>query len=174
MNKKIILLCSPLPKNGKDTVGEHLVNKYGYIRQAFADKVKECATKFFFWDGKKDQRGRDLLIDIGTMTARKYDNETWIKHVIKNIIENDLEKIVITDCRFINERESLVNSNELKEYKIYTIGIESNIFGDKDYKDNPSQIEYKDIKKDFLVFNNGTKEELYTTIDNILTFHIGG
>ena len=33
--------------SGKDTAGEYLIEKYGYVRFAFADKVKEVASALF-------------------------------------------------------------------------------------------------------------------------------
>lgn len=42
---------------------------------SFAHSLKECARKYFFWDGKKDQRGRRLLQTLGTEVGRWYDPE---------------------------------------------------------------------------------------------------
>lgn len=166
MNKKIILLSSPLPSMGKDLVGSHLVSKYGYVRQAYSDKLKQIAKEQFFWDEQKDERGRKLLINLGTITGRAYNKNIWINHVINSIKRYDFKKVVITDTRFLNEYIHIKES--LPEYDVYSIGIESDVFGNKSFAKDPSQIEYENIPKDFRILNNGTKEELYNIIDSII------
>lgn len=47
MNKKtMIIAISGKMQNGKDTIGEHLISKYGFKRVSFADKVKEICIDY--------------------------------------------------------------------------------------------------------------------------------
>ncbi len=171
--RKIILLSSRLPQMGKDTVGSHLINKYGYTRVAYADKVKEVARDAFGWDGKKDERGRRLLINVGTITGREYNPNIWVDYVIKKIIDEDIKNVVITDCRFESEFFRIKDCKEFKDDLVYSIGIDSTKFGDKNYEKDVSQIEFNQIPKHFLVMNEDSKDVLFGKIDSIMTYHIG-
>jgi hypothetical protein len=71
--------------SGKSTVTK-VFQKVGiengvlFTRIPFAEEVKRIARDCFFWDGKKDDRGRKLLQLIGTEVGRGYDQQIWIKH----------------------------------------------------------------------------------------------
>ena len=97
--------------SGKSSLAE-LFEEQGYVRKSFADPLKWVAKRYFFWDGKKDMRGRQLLQMLGTDVGRAYDKNTWVKHMEKTIgglvrVKNDI-KIIIDDVRFPNEK-SLIN-----------------------------------------------------------------
>ena len=64
---KVVAFCSPVPECGKDTVCSIM----GLKRFAFADRLKEIAYSIG-WDGKKDDRGRKLLIDLGAAIRAYY------------------------------------------------------------------------------------------------------
>ena len=58
---------------GKTTIRNHIYellddfpDDFLLYELSFADKVKECAYKYFHWNGNKDDRGRRLLQYIGT------------------------------------------------------------------------------------------------------------
>jgi len=93
-----------LAGSGKDTAAKALYS-LGYMRYAFADRVKNLAWRFG-WDGNKDERGRALLQNIG-MAGRQYDPATWIKYVERMIEdETDLQGLIVfTDVRFQNEAD---------------------------------------------------------------------
>ena len=57
----VILICSSLPQQGKDTATKFLEENYNGIRIAFADKVKEIA-KLMEWNGEKDEKGRKIKV----------------------------------------------------------------------------------------------------------------
>jgi hypothetical protein len=46
---------------------------------SFAEGLKRCASEWFGWDGKKDERGRRLLQTLGTDAGRHYDPEIWVR-----------------------------------------------------------------------------------------------
>lgn len=174
MKKTIILLSSRLPQQGKDTVGEYLINNYGFKRYAFADRVKQIATESFGWDGKKDERGRKLLINVGTITGREYNKNIWIDYIIESIRKNKDDFIVITDCRFVNEYTQIANADYGEDYKVISIGIDSIMRGDKSFENDESQIEFKKIHKDFLIMNDYSIKALQDAVGAIMISHIGG
>lgn len=94
-----LVACSGHARAGKSTVAIPFI-KAGFKQVALADKVKEIATELFGWDGKKDEKGRNLLIAIG-MLGRQIDPDVWIKYAMEKIKPG--ENVVIPDIRFKNE-----------------------------------------------------------------------
>lgn len=114
-------------QSGKDTVGQYLVDNYGFTRFAFADKVKECVATLLdipleqleqyknndevklvlgvyynreFDDVFKELSVRDLYKRMGTEVGRNIlDKDLWWR-----LLEDQVgEYAVITDVRFPNE-----------------------------------------------------------------------
>ena len=62
----------------------------------------------FGWDGKKNEAGRKLLIDLGEK-MREISPDVWIRYVIKNIKPG--ENVVIPDIRYKNEASWIKANN---------------------------------------------------------------
>lgn len=88
-----------LAGSGKDTAALALIER-GWNRFAFADSLKVKALGMG-WDGKKDERGRRLLCDLG-MAMRAYDPNFWIH---RTRMAADGSPWVFTDVRFLNEAD---------------------------------------------------------------------
>lgn len=89
--------------SGKDTVGDFLVDHYGYERCSFAAPLKEKAREL--WpdlDWSKKQRA--LLQTFGGL-CRQIDPLTWVKlaSVTSQAYNRMGIPVVITDCRYMNE-----------------------------------------------------------------------
>jgi hypothetical protein len=161
----IIMMCSRLPQQGKDTATKYFEDNFNGVRVGLADKVKEIAT-LMGWNGLKDERGRKFLVDLGTVAGRTYDKDMWLKLASKKV-EDILSKgknVILSDVRFTSEERYFRD----KFNDTIVIGIESNKIGDKAFEYDLAQIEYKDIKKDFVIQNNGTIEEFYEKLNNII------
>jgi len=83
---------------------------------SFASAVKDCARRFFFWNGEKDIEGRHLLQWLGTDVGRVYDENIWVKHLVLTIEKislyyYDVSKliIIVDDVRFDNEAKWIRN-----------------------------------------------------------------
>jgi dephospho-CoA kinase len=153
-----------MPKVGKDLATKFFEENYSGVRVAFADEVKEIAIQMG-WNKEKDENGRQLLIDIGC-GGRKYNKDIWVEKAIPKINYNsiNLKNSIVSDLRFVSEEEYI-----RKIYKnVFVIGIESKTLGDRMFENDKSQIEYNDIKKDFIIENNGTIEEFYKGLNKIL------
>ena len=126
MGNRLIGVCG-LIGSGKDTIGEELVNNYGFTKLSFAGTLKDVTATLFDWDREMlegttpetraqrevldpfwtEKLGRDwspriALQQLGTEVIRNHLHEDmWLLTV-----ENKLRKlgdVVITDCRFPNE-----------------------------------------------------------------------
>jgi len=104
---------------GKDTVANILVDKFGFKRVAFADKLKEaCRIIYGFSDeqlyGTQAQKEaidpywgvspRSLMQRTGTQALRNViDNDVWVKALMQTLLQSGGGRFVISDCRFENE-----------------------------------------------------------------------
>ena len=129
MSKKVILI-SGKARSGKDTLARVLKD---YLKEQgkdvlithYADSLKYICEIVFKWDGKKDEKGRQLLIDIGE-SVRKYNQNYWVdclKSAIKGV-ERDSPSLssnsvyIVADCRYENE------IMEMKEFSPLVIRVE--------------------------------------------------
>lgn len=135
-NQRVIGICG-LIGSGKDTVGDELLDKHGYIRFSFAMVLKDMCAVLFDWDrnmleGKTPETralreipdewwstklGREwspriALQYIGTDIMRNHFHEDiWLNTVENRIRKHN--KVVFTDCRFPNEIEFIKDIGEL-------------------------------------------------------------
>lgn len=162
----IFVLSSRLPQQGKDTAVEYLRKQYNFRRIAFADKIKEVCYNCG-WDGKKDDKGRELLINVG-MSFRKYNPNIWVDLAIKDAKATIKEgyPVAISDCRFTNEIEHL--RKEFTRTRVIHIGLTSYELGDASVKNDESQIEFDDMKCDYYICTTSDKNKLYKELDKIV------
>jgi hypothetical protein len=168
-------------RSGKDSVAEVLTEEFGYRRLAFADELKEAALRTdpiiswipnFYTDGSGEPiRLNELIADDGWERVkdeypevrrflqhlghamRQVDPEVWIWPVIEHIercYEAD-RRIVITDCRYRNEADTL-RRNGFLLVRVVRPGAG----GDQ----HVSETELDDYPVDFTLKNTGSLEDL--------------
>jgi len=134
--KPLIILVSGKLGSGKTTFANKLqavLTQAGYytIKMAFADEVKRIAKEEFDWDGKKNQKGRRLLQVIGTEAGRAYDEDIWVKKLVKNLEKHisltPPSVVIIDDWRFPNEYQYLVDQG----YEVFTVRINPAVVDEK-------------------------------------------
>ena len=151
-------------RTGKNVVADYLVSHYGFKQIAFADALKKLGIEYFGLSyeecyGEKTVKSRKILQEIG-VKWREIDEDVWCRYVLKNVGEND--KITISDVRFPNEAALI------KKYKGYLIRVNRDIkneFG-MDHISETALDEY--VGFDYILDNNGTLNELYAGIDDVL------
>tara|TARA_Y200000002_G_C22659251_1_gene654945 strand:+ start:515 stop:1081 length:567 start_codon:yes stop_codon:yes gene_type:complete len=178
-------------QSGKDTISDYLIDKYGFQKYGFADPIKDIAKIIFgfseeqlygsqkdiidpFWNIKP----RDFFQKFGTDYGQfifpehfpkifKGNTRTlWVKIFQKWYLnkkkENPDIKIIINDVRFEHEFDMI---KSLGGYVIKVIRPKS--FFDKHISEN--ELDKKD-KDEFnnIIYNNGTKQELYDRIKDLL------
>lgn len=95
-------------------------NGLEFYHLALAAPIKELASQWFGWDGKKDNKGRRLLQVLGTDAGRAYDEDLWVKYADAFLLENTPHFVVIDDWRFPNEKSYFSGRFE---YDVTTIHI---------------------------------------------------
>lgn len=131
----MIVALSGYAQSGKDTFANFLVKDHGFERMAFADPLREMLYALnptvlhktgpsvldfewttvqlivdrFGWEyAKAHSDVRGLLQRLGTEAGRKVLGDTiWVDTLVSKLRVADSRRIVITDCRFLNEAEAV-------------------------------------------------------------------
>lgn len=116
-------------QHGKDTLGQHLVERYGFTRYGFADALKSMALALnphilqswngdgviaqrlrevvgtHGWEGaKREGEVRRFLQVLGTEGVRDHiGEESWVNALALRLEQDGCERAVICDVRFPNE-----------------------------------------------------------------------
>jgi hypothetical protein len=194
----IIAICG-LQGSGKDTIGSHLITKYGFTKLSFAGVLKDIVGILFDWDRdmlegstKESREWRERVdtwwsekLKIPNLTPRYvlqyFGTDLFRNHVHQDIwvisVERQLSKYpncVITDCRFPNEF-CMLQSCGAKMIKI-TKGVlpewyQNYVSGiiDKPEGVHPSEYLWIKSKFDYEIENSTTIKDLYERIDSIIT-----
>jgi len=163
---------------GKDTAAVELRKRYGYVRVAFADPIKEVAFAVdpivhtqpeplrlsqvvhnLGWDAAKREfpEVRRLLQRIGLEAGRDVlGPSVWLDIAMDRIRGlNRFNPIVVTDVRFRNEAETL----RLAGFALVWIDRPGTEDGD-----HPSEHELSPQDADHVVTNDGAPDDLYRAI----------
>jgi hypothetical protein len=166
--KTVCILIAGRAFTGKSTTARFMKKyldsiKVSSVIGSFATGVKQTAT-FMGWDGKKDEKGRQLLIDIGA-SGRRYDPDIWCKTTFKYIIPVTegwpLDVVLIDDNRFPNEIDYVRKD---WTYQTYTVRVvapnREGLKGIPQYNDISETSLTNDMQYDFYIDNTGNLDEL--------------
>lgn len=191
--------------SGKDTVANYLVTKYNFRRESFAGSLKDAVAAVFSWDREMlegltpearewreqpdiwwtERLGRTvtprLMLQLwGTEVCRRgFHDDIWTASVEAKILKS-ASNVVISDCRFPNEVESIrrmggkvirVVRGENPEW--YDIAVNANL-GDplaqgtlQTLGIHASETSWVGTKFDAEIHNNGTVIELYAATQSL-------
>jgi len=178
-----------LKGSGKDTVGDYLVEEYGFERLSFAAKLKDSAAALFdidpkVWEaGKNDPRAivsidivvnhiaqeqikksitvREFLQRYGTEAHRDiFGQDFWIDYAVKGIDPN--KNYVFTDARFENE---LTRIKQLGGYNAQIVRLWANN-KDTHASEAPPPLHLIDYK----IENDLGFDELWDRVDEFIKF----
>lgn len=197
--------------SGKDTIADFLVNEHEFHRESFAGTLKDAVSSVFNWDREllegrtKEAREwreqvdpwwaerlnmpnltpRWVLQYWGTEVCRKgFADNIWIAS-LENKLRQTKENVVISDCRFPNEINSIRNAGGIVIWVLrgslpewYQYAYDANR-GDttaaemlKTYNIHASETAWVSERFDYTVRNNGTVDELYKKINQIVTSQV--
>lgn len=178
-----IVLLTAKARCGKDTAAKVFVDA-GYTQFSFADPIRK-----FIMDvcGFKDLEELDLkkmipqeVLDgktpryamqtLGTEWGRESINEKiWTSAVREKITRSGAEKIVVSDCRFDNEYEDMLEffpSSKLRLIEIIRPKHADSLTTDAANHKSESGLSSKFQRE--IVMNDGTLEEFLEKIANII------
>lgn len=167
----IVIGITGLARSGKDTVADILVGQYGFYKIGMADPIYKIAKEYYGWDGQKDNRGRKLLQDIGTI-GRQYDENVWVKYAkatiadIMNkaylIISRKTVRIVVCGVRYQNEVD-LIRSYDYNE--LWRVEGRGGLNGD--VAEHSSEQFVNKFKVEQIIDNSVSHDELWANVNNI-------
>lgn len=186
----MIIALSGYGGAGKDSVADVLVEEYGFKRFAWADTLRMAASALNPIVGISDQgtllryddvielvgyndakflypEVRNLLQRLGTQVGRNLISDTvWIDATMSRIKRecSPGSNIVITDTRFTNEADLI------KQQSPSGFVVRVSRAGVGPAGDHISEIELDDYDFDYVLINDGTLEDLKTSVDDLLEF----
>lgn len=146
---------------GKDTfvelvsieVNDILKKFHTVINFSSVDKVKEIA-KEIGWDGKKTEKDRKFLSDLKVLTSNYCDMPfESIKTKVNEFLKDEESRFL-----FLHIREPEEIARAVKEFGAQTVLVIRNSV--KHITSNMADENVFNYKYDFVIDNNGTKEEL--------------
>lgn len=165
---------------GKSQIGKILRDNYGFTSISFSSILKSIVAYMFSWDrqmiegdtkesrewrekpdewwsrrlGIPDFTPRKALQMIGTDVMRNgFHNEIWLACLERRMAQGNY---VITDCRFKNELD-FVRKLDGHIFMVRRLGTETE-------PTHESEMEWRSVIADEIIYNDGTIEELQVHI----------
>jgi len=184
MNLPKLIGIAGKKQHGKDTAGNYLCRKHGYVRIAFADAIKEMMRHSFGFteeqlNGSQKEEidpfwkvsPRQVLQFVGTEMFRNtmpqliphVESNFWVivakKKMMDEWAKNPDAKFVITDVRFENELDFIHEMG----------GISLTVFRTQlaSTEDTHSS-ETADLKTQYTIVNDGSLDALYAQVEAVL------
>jgi hypothetical protein len=165
-----VCCISAKAQHGKDTAAESL--KY-YLENRgsrvlithFADLLKFICTKFFDWNGLKDEAGRTLLQYIGTDVVGAKNPAYWAEFIVSilKMFEDEWDYVLIPDCRYPIEVETVEKSFETVILRVERPNFDNGLTDTQ--KKHPSEVSMDNYSFDAVLYNDGTLESFITKIE---------
>lgn len=163
-------------RSGKDTIGTVLLER-GYVRASFADYIREALLALnptvngegnltelienHGWESGKTMfpEVRQLQQRMGTEVGRNMLGENiWVDLTFKNLADGS--KVVVTDCRFPNEADTVKRLGG-EVWRVSRPGFTA-------VNAHPSETALDDWKFDRYFENNGSVDELHAKVRETL------
>jgi len=131
-----IILISGKAQHGKsstaDILEKHMKRAGRRVVQInFADYVKFVCSKYYGWDGNKDERGRHILQFVGTDVFRARDENFWVDTVIRFALAAwaDYDFMLVADWRFPNEYTRWAENGikDVLKVRVYRPGFDNGL-----------------------------------------------
>jgi hypothetical protein len=170
-----IILLSAKAQNGKDSTANILKKYFGIAGKKsiilhYGDYLKFLCSKYFDWNGEKDEQGRTVLQKFGTEKVRNTVPDFWVRNVAQfiDVFQNDYDYFIIADCRFLNEVEYMKKSFPCC---VTTIRIERLNFDNgltEEQKNHPSETALDDFVFDYVIESESGLDKLEVEVNKII------
>lgn len=172
-------------KTGKTTAGAYLVNRFGYQRMRFADKLKNMLRALGLTGREVDgdlkespcdilggQTPRHAMITLGTEWGRDMIHPNiWVNAIERDMIvmrAEGINKFVIDDLRFLNEANYI---NSLRERDNYRVMIVELVGRKGTGSTHISETEMDNIKSDVTISNVGTMQLFHESLEVLMDIY---
>lgn len=166
--------------SGKTTAANYLVNKYGYERHAFADKLKLVCNELYGDYIVNGNKPRTLLQQVGE-AVRKIGRENfgtediWANFLFKELSEHNSSHLVIDDCRYPDELNKFIEAGwisiRLESHKDLRVQRYKNAYKvaptDKQ-SEHESEVALDSARFHYYIDNDGSLSNLYIELDKIM------
>lgn len=156
-------------QHGKDTSAQMFYDQFVALNKKvltvhYADLLKFICKSYFGWDGKKDEAGRTLLQRVGTDVVRKQEPDYWVNFVVSivQLFPDEWEYIIIPDCRFPNEIETLKMAGfDVAHVRVVRPDFDNGLT--KEQQSHISETALDEYKADYVLTNKGL-HDLYQSV----------
>ena len=172
--------------SGKDTAADYLVETRGFVKKAFGDGVRAQAQSLNTFLPDIDKRYNEIVSEVGYERAKEFKcvrnhlvnighearevvfwKSIWIDRLERRLIPEDWNEsipldVAVPDCRYVNETDRLKAkaTNGAVIVRIKRKGCKA--------KHETERRSIREIVPDFVVRNDGTKEELFEALETCL------
>lgn len=129
--------------------------------------TQEMEDKIYAFQGAEFPSPRHILQFVGTELCRNIIDEDYHAKVLhRNIVSSGVKNVVISDCRFPNERQKI---KEWSGSTIIVLGRETTKNTDLAAKSHASENSLGEPEEyDFIIYNDSTLEDFYQKLDFIM------
>ena len=164
--------------SGKDTFADYLCKHYDFEKKAFASSLKKvCMAAFHLTEEQLNlpeqkekiheywgKSPRELMQMVGTELFRNhFDKEIWTKNMFLDLKGSQGKKIVVSDVRFENEMQFLIDYGVKYGIPVFMIRIERDLQRQEDCHLSEKH-SWANEKMD-TISNMSTLQEFYEKID---------
>jgi dephospho-CoA kinase len=177
--EKIVFGLSGIIASGKDTVADYLVEKYGAEKLSFSAPLRDILNKLFL------PVNRAHMSDLAELLMRRFGQDLLSKVISKSVELSDKKMFVLPNIRREADYSALLKFNfvlvgvKTDKEKCYNRLIQRNQNEDdkiKTWQEFQSDLQRStevDIphlvsKAAFQLDNNGSFDDLYRQVDNIM------
>ena len=158
--------------SGKSIAVEYLRQKYGGNEVYFSMPIYDILHYAQGICRFEEEKDREFLQYIGTW-ARNKDPNVWINIALRNAKEcKDCKNVFISDVRLKNEFSALKEDGWtcVKLMRKHLEGREGT--GSINHPSETELDEIPDSKWDFVINNDGTLEDLYRNLDDVVRYSL--
>ena len=177
--ERLVVGISAKMGSGKSTLADHLVQEHGFVVFSIADPIKHAVARKTntSFDDNKQRKGivvdgmtlGDRQVAYGGLKRTKYGPTYWVKKLWDDcVLTSGGRRIVIDDVRMECEAEFL------QALGVHLLRLERDVEARRPHwcGRNPDSVTEVDLDDwpgfDAVFANDGTKDELFAEVDDVL------